>query len=92
MVGGRAGSGSLRCAVVGLRSGGTCQSRTLIYYVILSSFLIQGAHTCLHLLNSGTTPSILSIRHVITQNNIRLSVEQSCTFSLFCIRLLDVSL
>ena len=31
------GLGAIQCAVVGLRSGGTCRSRTLIYYVVPGS-------------------------------------------------------
>ena len=44
-------------------SGGTCQSRFLIYYIVpCPSPASEGAHTCLHLLcRAGTTPSISSI-------------------------------
>ena len=68
-------------------------------YLLRRSWLIpcyEGAHTCFHLLNPGTTPSILSIRRKVAQIVFEYSAPPLVLYVSFCscscCRLFDASL
>ena len=69
VVGGRARLGTFRCAMVGLRSGGTCLSRTLFITSFSVHSCTQGAHTCVtvhHL--TPVSPADLFVLALVTKS------------------------